>query len=258
LEGRSAGVGAFHVIPIPDADESNNTNNDSQVEPLETATVENIDSEAIESQPEQGSRRCKWFDRKKGSWGLCIIFLATVLSSLLIAFRRSSKSVDDMADIGIDAQPCIDTDRIKRTDRYLDFKSALEFMNVTGFDEPCGRSTRAIALAWLADADSFESSDASNADLYQRYAMVLFYVSTNMNSTIVAVHAGKVENPWLTDDPVCLWTGITCSSSPEDNTVTGIELSDLDLYGTIPNELFILVPHLSKYILGLLLLVCFS
>jgi hypothetical protein len=130
-------------------------------------------------------------------------------------------------------------------------------MNVTGFDEPCGRSTRAIALAWLADADSFESSDASNADLYQRYAMVLFYVSTNMNSTIVAVHAGKVENPWLTDDPVCLWTGITCSSSPEDNTVTGIELSDLDLYGTIPNELFILVPHLSKCSLGLLLLVCF-
>uniref|UniRef100_A0A7S2UCZ7 Leucine-rich repeat-containing N-terminal plant-type domain-containing protein n=1 Tax=Attheya septentrionalis TaxID=420275 RepID=A0A7S2UCZ7_9STRA len=57
LEGRNAGVGAFHVIPIPD--ESNNNNNDSQVEPSETATVENTalrvevsDNETIVSQQE--------------------------------------------------------------------------------------------------------------------------------------------------------------------------------------------------------------
>eukprot|EP00978_Attheya_sp_CCMP212_P013171 scaffold33042_cov50-Attheya_sp.AAC.1 len=45
LDARNAGVGAFHVIPI--SDESNN--NDSQVEPSETATVENTvsDNETI-------------------------------------------------------------------------------------------------------------------------------------------------------------------------------------------------------------------
>uniref|UniRef100_A0A7S2UEW4 Uncharacterized protein n=1 Tax=Attheya septentrionalis TaxID=420275 RepID=A0A7S2UEW4_9STRA len=64
LEGRNAGVGAFHVIPIYDSDESNNNTNDSQVELSETAIVENIfstvavsdtDREAILTQQEQES-----------------------------------------------------------------------------------------------------------------------------------------------------------------------------------------------------------
>eukprot|EP00978_Attheya_sp_CCMP212_P016486 scaffold43228_cov71-Attheya_sp.AAC.4 len=163
----------------------------------------------------------------------------------IIAFTISARiSADDMRDNEINIHRCDDPDTIKRTDRYLDFKLALELRNVTGFDDPC--APRNLALTWLADADNFESSSISNADLYQRYAMALFYVSTNMSSTIVAVHAGKVENPWLTEDRVCLWSGITCSNSPEDDTVTGIKLSDLRLSGTIPNELAILVPHLRS------------
>eukprot|EP00978_Attheya_sp_CCMP212_P037440 scaffold176269_cov72-Attheya_sp.AAC.1 len=60
LEARNAGVGAYHVHVIPISDESNNNNNnDSQVEPSETATVENTvsrvevsDNEAIVNQHE--------------------------------------------------------------------------------------------------------------------------------------------------------------------------------------------------------------
>eukprot|EP00978_Attheya_sp_CCMP212_P024528 scaffold77213_cov59-Attheya_sp.AAC.1 len=61
LEARNAGVGAFHVNPMSD-EINNNSSNDSQVEPSETATVENIfstvavsDSEAILTQQEQES-----------------------------------------------------------------------------------------------------------------------------------------------------------------------------------------------------------
>eukprot|EP00978_Attheya_sp_CCMP212_P007978 scaffold18564_cov61-Attheya_sp.AAC.1 len=212
-------------------------------EPTSSVAPSNIEDD-LEEQPDDNVDRNKekWFDRKKIRWGFLFIFLATLVTSVLIAFR-SPTSVDEFI------QGCNYPDTIKRIDRYLDFKSELEFMNVTGFDDPCEPGT--LALAWLADADNFESSSISNADLYQRYAMVLFYLSTNMNSTIFAVHAGKVENPWLTDEQVCLWAGITCSNSPEEDTVAGsideiewttynietLNLADNEFSGPIPGSI---------------------
>uniref|UniRef100_A0A7S2XM33 Leucine-rich repeat-containing N-terminal plant-type domain-containing protein n=1 Tax=Attheya septentrionalis TaxID=420275 RepID=A0A7S2XM33_9STRA len=61
LEGRNAGVGAFHVIPINEdsSSSSSSNNNDSQEFPLETATVEFVpfehNSESVLSQQEQES-----------------------------------------------------------------------------------------------------------------------------------------------------------------------------------------------------------
>eukprot|EP00978_Attheya_sp_CCMP212_P029815 scaffold107272_cov65-Attheya_sp.AAC.1 len=142
--------------------------------------------------------------------------------------------------------PAIDSKTIAtRTDRFQALQSMLatEWVDYdpTAFDEPCGPHN--FALQWLADEDQLQlqyqlvsSRDPIMEAIYQRFAVALFYFSTNMYSTILASHSLTL---WLSGEPECMWFGITCTHNQlfVPSKIISIELPGVDLKGSIPNAL---------------------
>eukprot|EP00978_Attheya_sp_CCMP212_P016260 scaffold42434_cov29-Attheya_sp.AAC.1 len=222
-EARNSGVGAFHVIPISDE-------NDSQVEPLETATVENVFStvevsqnETLLSQQEQDSLQrgviveasdgetieekrvehaatstTSRSDDGNGEFSRGTVAGAPVGAPTGSPTASPTAILTEINHYCDESRvlPAIDSDTIAtRTDRFHALQSVLETelvdYDTTAFDDPCGPHN--FALQWLADEDGLQlqlEPDAMEA-VYQRFVVALFYFSTHMYSTTLASHSNQ-------------------------------------------------------------------
>eukprot|EP00978_Attheya_sp_CCMP212_P033747 scaffold137774_cov43-Attheya_sp.AAC.2 len=141
--------------------------------------------------------------------------------------------------------PKIYSERIaKRTDRFQALQSVLfemegmDYYDNGSFDDSCGPHN--FALRWLADEDEIQLEPQEIDAVYQRFVVALFYFSTNMQSTMLARDPKRVQSTWLSQESECAWFGITCTNTTRlsFNKIISIELSYVDLEGSIPNELF--------------------
>jgi len=137
----------------------------------------------------------------------------------------------------------------KRSERYQALKAVLELQLSEYEDEPllifdqlCGPYD--LALTWLADQDNIRLAPTAKRGVYQRFASALLYFSTRMQSTTLAAHSDQVVHPWLSKEHECLWFGISCNL--RFKFITRIELPKLFLAGSIPHELPLLIPQLTK------------
>eukprot|EP00978_Attheya_sp_CCMP212_P010218 scaffold24561_cov64-Attheya_sp.AAC.5 len=138
---------------------------------------------------------------------------------------------------------------IIQTQRYKILKEVLELkLDASILEDPC--SPHASALKWLADEDTLlKVAPMSHSDVHQRFAVALWYYSTNMGETDVSPDLNKVNEPWLTQEQECLWHGITCQydGGGDGALITHIELGSIELSGSIPDEFVTLLPNLSTY-----------
>eukprot|EP00978_Attheya_sp_CCMP212_P012752 scaffold31886_cov66-Attheya_sp.AAC.11 len=137
---------------------------------------------------------------------------------------------------------------VKRSERYQALKVVLELQlseyedkPLLIFDQLCGPYD--LALTWLADQDNIRLAPSAKRGVYQRFASALLYFSTRMQSTALAAHSDQVVHPWLSKEHECLWFGISCNL--RFKFITRIELPNLFLVGSIPDELPILIPQLT-------------
>eukprot|EP00978_Attheya_sp_CCMP212_P031970 scaffold122791_cov33-Attheya_sp.AAC.4 len=135
-------------------------------------------------------------------------------------------------------------EQIARTVRYVALRTVLEIEleggNPSVFNTPC--APHDLALTWLADKDPRQLMHEEDTSLFQRFAASLFYFSTNMRFNDL-----PVESPWLSREHECLWFGITCrNSSTRVNIIDAIYLPNLQLAGSIPNQLDTLMPFLPN------------
>lgn len=94
-------------------------------------------------------------------------------------------------------------------------------------------SSRNQALVWLAEDEGSTLSEV----LIQRHTLVLFFIKLNGLFWTFEGH-----QKWMTSRHECTWFGITCNENKE---VTGIELWNLNLEGSIPKEIMSLT-HLER------------
>jgi hypothetical protein len=142
------------------------------------------------------------------------------------------------------------------------------FLSANSFDDSSALaalgSSQQKALDWLVEVSGISDLDYK---LLQAYALVTFYYETHGDEWISTVDFDSKRNSlvlsmmnesellltgeWLNVTPsinplgVCSWQGVLCNDKQEINSLT---LPGNSLYGSIPDELAILHPSLSKFI----------
>ncbi|KAG7362314.1 two component regulator [Nitzschia inconspicua] len=86
------------------------------------------------------------------------------------------------------------------------------------------------ALVWMSSEDPINWDTLTDQEIIERYSLVQFYRSTEGDLWIT-------DNEWLSGLHVCNWYGISCS---EDQFVTDLILDENGVYGSIPEDLFLL------------------
>jgi hypothetical protein len=256
-----AGVGAFHVIPINVSGSTcytgsidDSARSEGAFSRVSTATLSSSeddntrsdhDGTTTDAAPPPANRKRR---RKAFIWALFFVVLVLAVAVAVV----SSNPSGTIPDKGNEALFCDargnflgrNSQEISRSGRYHALKEALENTSQTHFHEPC--TPKDFALTWLADHDELQlqPDEASNSSvLQQRFAVAVFFLSTNSIQTFVSVDTQQISNSWLISSTTeCNWMGIAC----RNDTVTGIWLSDLDLEGTIPYEFTALLPNLSE------------
>jgi Leucine-rich repeat (LRR) protein len=90
------------------------------------------------------------------------------------------------------------------------------------------------ALEWAM----MDSVGGSTARFLQRYALATLYYSTNGAST--GTSSWLNASGWLSPDDECTWYGTSCIGDSATSSLTGLQLTNNQLSGSIPNELSLL------------------
>jgi hypothetical protein len=145
-------------------------------------------------------------------WGglALIVFVAIIAGSVLIAQRKGSS--DDANEIG---PPLVDDADVALTDREQSLMDIFETVSAQGLDD--AESPQSKAKEWMFHDDLLKltpSATVSPERIAQRYALAVFYFSTNGTES-------WSSNNWLQGDECSnmYWTGISCN---EDNEVRAL------------------------------------
>jgi hypothetical protein len=199
----------------------------------------------------------EWNRSSKNRAPSCFIsvFLLSLLIAGMVALLESNftkpdpPKTDSTISITHNCDHLSEPGDIIKTQRYNILKEVLELkLDASILEDPC--SPHASALKWLADEDTLlKVAPISHSDVHQRFAVALWYYSTNMGETDLSPDLNKVNEPWLTQERECLWHGITCQydGGGDGALITHIELGGIELSGSIPDEFVILLPNLSTY-----------
>jgi hypothetical protein len=117
----------------------------------------------------------------------------------------------------------------------------LTMYNERGMDwEPVGEldTFQGQALTFVAGSSSY--SQLSRSQNIEKYALVVFYLSTfRQPHLLLAVAQEWTSNRnWLSKESVCVWEGIVCNN---EDSVQEILLPNHQLSGTLPAELSLLL-----------------
>ena len=158
----------------------------------------------------------------------------------------------------------------ERRSQIVDILSVISFPDL--FDDP--DSPQRKALDWIIDEDGLElcpddDEEGADSSLVQRYALAVFYYSTNgdewkqcnapedfenqqsiddantacklttINATTIFPNDFRGTNAWLTPESECLWGGISCyaANTPNAFEVNVVEFENNGLAGTLPAEM---------------------
>jgi hypothetical protein len=145
-------------------------------------------------------------------WGglALIVFVAIIAGSVLIAQRKGSS--DDANESG---PPLVDDADVALTDREQSLMDIFETVSAQGLDD--AESPQSKAKEWMFHDDLLKltpSATVSPERIAQRYALAVFYFSTNGTES-------WSSNNWLQGDECSnmYWTGISCN---EDNEVRAL------------------------------------
>jgi len=111
-----------------------------------------------------------------------------------------------------------------------------------------------MALCWLADFDDFkvDVSQGKEPDVLQRFVLALMYrhfVGDIITSSTAKFHPLTISR-WLSNSPVCSWKGVSCDTDETNgDVVSELDLTGMQLEGSIPTELFLLT-HLTSLLLS--------
>jgi hypothetical protein len=124
----------------------------------------------------------------------------------------------------------------------------IELLSSVSFDNGAAlqtlSSSQDLAVKWLANNTNLVAYE--DKQKIQRYALAVFYYSTNGNGWQNLVG-------WLSDDDECRWYNLANSSSCDENkSVMELDLTGNNLVGKIPNELAMLSESTRKFSLVLL------
>jgi hypothetical protein len=103
------------------------------------------------------------------------------------------------------------------------------------------------ALAWLTSEANFTSlSTWEEQDLDQQYPMVQRWVMATIYYSLRGHQWTRSDN-WLSDQQECVWFSVDPTKYCDGTTVIGIDLSNNQLAGKIPDEISLLSNHLGRF-----------
>ena len=132
------------------------------------------------------------------------------------------------------------------TSRVLDLQTALTNAGVSTKQALANpNSPQYHAVRWLANVDhNVANLNANDPKVISRYVLaVLFYSTSTSMDHIDPASGWKHQDNWLSDKGYCIWYGIACDSGTQydgNGVVTTLNLTDNNVNGTIPVELFAL------------------
>ncbi len=89
-------------------------------------------------------------------------------------------------------------------------------------------SAEYLALSWLLNNDTDTNACGGLDKIRQRYALAVFYFSTNGHNWVN-------QNSWLTPVNECTWAGVTCSGGAVDSLNMGrYIIANINSYDIIP------------------------
>jgi len=161
-------------------------------------------------------------------WGTLalVVFIAIIAGSVVIAQRRGGSN-DEANEI---IPPTADDVQIPMTNREQALMDVFETVSAVGLEDE--GSPQFKAKEWMFHEDLLKLTPSATVPaqrIAQRYALAVFYFSTNGTET------WSTHN-WLKGDECSnmYWTGISCN---EDNEVRALAFDNAGIEGTIPEEL---------------------
>jgi hypothetical protein len=116
-------------------------------------------------------------------------------------------------------------------------------LEATPLGVDAGETPQRKAFYWMATDENLEGMD--HTQKMQRYALAVFYYSTNSVATPYTESPKPWESAhlWLSKSHTCEWKGIVCNSQQH---VEGIDLENNNLTGSLPPEIGILGNKLTS------------
>lgn len=169
--------------------------------------------------------------RKRNRWILAgfVVVLIIVISVSVSVTQKNKKAAD-----------AFKTAERSQLREMID--TALNKEGITTVPLDSIESYQYRALDWLSKNKELPNYDRST--VLQRYALACFYFATNGAKTLYTPTPSpwKSSERWLSDMHECQWEGIECNTR---NKVAGINLSEHNLSGALPQELVFLKDHLE-------------
>lgn len=198
----------------------------------------------------QGARRYKWYIGAT----LVIIVIFSIIIGVTISNNGSNNGPTTSS--GMTGTPSTadngDPLQRKQADLLGRIKSGYAVLglpptHIKTFEDAESAQTR--ALNWVAASDNYDS--LGDDQKLHRFALAAFFYSTYAvrNPYVTQQVPWTTAEKWLSEADECEWEGISCGTVNGEKAVTGIDLHEHRISGTIPLDLVLLRDSLKSIVL---------